>query len=121
MNLNANLISGAVYNWGYNLLSELDENAIVFVCGGNDTYSLCGLQSVKKFRPDVSALHTSLILVDDYHIRKLKARGIESEDIRMDDASSTEDFIQRQKELFDRIWTNFKLSVYFSSKAVSQL
>lgn len=117
---NANLISGAVYNWGYNLLSELDENAIVFVCGDNDTYSLWGLQSVKNFRPDVTVINTSLIFLDDYRIRKLKAIGIETSDIRMDDVSSMEEFEQNQNKLFDRIMTNGKLPVYVSGTAVSQ-
>ena len=27
-------------NWGYNLLSELEEDAIVYVRGDNDTYAL---------------------------------------------------------------------------------
>lgn len=118
---NANLISSAVYNWGYNLLAELDQNAIVFTAGDNDTYSLWTLQSVKKFRPDVTVINTSLMLIDAYRIRILNELGIETSSIRFDSVPSTDEFENRKNLLFTKIFTNSKaIPVYVSASAVFQ-
>ena len=57
-------LPGSLMNWGYNLLSELEENAIVFVHGDNDTYSLWITQSVKEMRSDVTVVNTSLMRME---------------------------------------------------------
>jgi len=118
---NANVISGAVYNWGYNLLSELEENAIVFTAGDNDTYSLWALQSVKNFRPDVQVINTSLMLKDKYRIRILNELGIETSAFRFDSIATMQEFEERKKLLFTKIFTNEKnIPVYVSGSAVFQ-
>lgn len=65
-------LPASLMNWGYNVLAELDENAIVFVQGDNDTYALWLTQSVKQFRTDVTIVNTSLIKMDEYRDRMLK-------------------------------------------------
>ncbi len=118
---NTNQISGAVYNWGYNLLAELDENAIVFVCGDNDTYSLWGLQSVKKFRPDVKVINTSLILVDDYRNRVLGEMGIDASHVSFENIQSQEDYNKMLTQLFQAIFSNTEnYPVYVSGSAIFQ-
>ncbi len=65
-------LPASLMNWGYNVLAELDENAIVFVHGDNDTYALWLTQSVKEFRSDVVIVNTSLIQMKEYRERLFK-------------------------------------------------
>lgn len=62
----------SLLNWGYNVLAELEPNAIVLVNGDNDTYAVWLAQSVKKFRPDVTALNFSLLKTKSYRDKILK-------------------------------------------------
>ena len=64
-------LPASLLNWGYNVLSELEPNAIVFVHGDNDTYALWLAQSVKGFRSDVTVVNTSLMRMDEYRGRML--------------------------------------------------
>ena len=65
-------LPASLMNWGYNVLSELEEDAIVCVHGDNDTYALWITQSVKGFRKDVTIVNTSLMKMDDYRENILK-------------------------------------------------
>lgn len=65
-------LPASLMNWGYNVLSELEPNAIVFVQGDNDTYALWLTQSVKNFRKDVTIVNTTLVKMDEYRDRILK-------------------------------------------------
>lgn len=49
------------YSLAYNYLQGLDENAILFVYGDNDTYPLWGLQETEKFRDDVKIVNYTLL------------------------------------------------------------
>ncbi len=68
-------LPASLNNWGYNVLSELESNAIVFVHGDNDTYALWMTQSVKEFRSDVTVVNSSLMQKADYRDRILKELG----------------------------------------------
>lgn len=59
-------IAPALLEYGYNVLTSLEKNAIVFVAGDNDTYPLWMLQVVKGIRPDVVVLNTSLFMEKIY-------------------------------------------------------
>jgi hypothetical protein len=61
-----NVLPASILNWGHNILSELDENAILFTQGDNDTYACWIVQQTKNFRKDVQVINTSLITQDDY-------------------------------------------------------
>ena len=65
-------LPASLMNWGYNVLSELEEDAIVYVHGDNDTYALWITQSVKGFREDVTIVNTSLMRMDEYREKMLK-------------------------------------------------
>ncbi len=71
-----NDLPAAILNWGYNVLAGLDENAIIFAAGDNDTYALWLIQGAKNFRPDVMILNTSLILMEDYQKKVLTELNI---------------------------------------------
>jgi len=64
-------------NWGYNVLSEVDENAIVFVAGDNDTYALWVVQGALGYREDVTVINTSLMLLDDHRERLENKLGMD--------------------------------------------
>lgn len=65
-------LPASLMNWGYNVLSELEPNAIVFVQGDNDTYALWLVQSVKGFRSDITIINTSMMRMNEYRGRTLK-------------------------------------------------
>ncbi len=59
-------IPAGILNWAYNILSELEPNAILFTVGDNDTYATWIVQASKQFRKDVTIVNTSLMTIDDY-------------------------------------------------------
>lgn len=69
-------LPASILNWGYNVLAELDENAIVFANGDNDTYALWLVQEVKGFRKDVTVMNTYLIKVEDYQKKLFQKIGL---------------------------------------------
>jgi formylglycine-generating enzyme required for sulfatase activity len=64
-------------NWGYNILSELDENAVLFTYGDNDTYAPWIIQAAKSFRKDVTIINIHLITINSYRDEMLRKLGYE--------------------------------------------
>jgi hypothetical protein len=71
-----NRISSGALNWGYNVLTEVSENGIVFTAGDNDTYALWIVQEALNYRKDVTVINTSMIQLDDYRAKLFKEKGI---------------------------------------------
>lgn len=70
-----NYMPVGMLSWAYNVLSELDENAVLFTCGDNDTYSTWIVQAAKNYRKDVTVINTFLIQVEEYRSKLLKELG----------------------------------------------
>ena len=103
-------------NWGYNILSELDENAVLFTCGDNDTYSGWIIQAVKNFRKDVTIVNTSLIMIDDYRNRLFKELGYPSLELKT--PQSNEEYDANTNLIFAHFFKG-KRPVYVSATAMS--
>ncbi|MEA3444254.1 MAG: hypothetical protein U9R19_05945 [Bacteroidota bacterium] len=89
-------VSPGILSMNYNVLMSLDENAILFTAGDNDTYPIWILQYAKKIRKDVTVLNTSLIFIDEYADAMLKELGIGTFDKEVSDFVSAE--IKKSKE-----------------------
>jgi len=62
----ANSYPPGLMSIAYNVLAELDENAVIFTGGDNDTYPLWIVQHALGFRKDVTVLNTYLAKVEGY-------------------------------------------------------
>jgi hypothetical protein len=61
--------------YGWNLLSFLEEDAILITNGDNDTFPLWYLQEVEGLRTDVEIVNLSLVQIN-WYVRQLKERGL---------------------------------------------
>ncbi|MCP4572410.1 MAG: DUF2723 domain-containing protein [bacterium] len=59
------------YDYAWNILAGLDENAIIFTNGDNDTFPIWYLQMVEKFRTDVTVVNLSLVNLP-WYIKQLR-------------------------------------------------
>ena len=115
----ANDLPSSLLNWGYNLLSELDLNAIVFTAGDNDTYAGWIAQGAKNFREDVTVINTYLITDDDYRNKIFEELKIPVLDIKVSKGIQ-EDFEKNQQLVFEHILKNkVGIPVYVSTTAIS--
>jgi len=110
-----NELSAGMLNWGYNILSELDENAILFTYGDNDTYAPWIVQAAKNFRKDVTIINVNLILLNDYRDRMLKELGYEP--FITEEAQTEEEAKAQAKKLYQHFLKG-KRPAYFSASAI---
>jgi len=59
------------YEYAWNIMAGLDENAILFTNGDNDTFPIWYLQEVEKFRTDITVVNLSLVNLA-WYIKQLK-------------------------------------------------
>jgi hypothetical protein len=111
-----NELPAGMLNWAYNILSELDENAILFTYGDNDTYAPWIIQAAKGFRKDVTIINLHLIVLNDYRNRMLKELGYEPFVLR--EAQTEEEAKKLANELYEHFLKG-KRPAYFSASAIS--
>ncbi len=70
-------ISPALYDYNFNMLNGLEENAVLFTFGDADTYPAWILQDAKEVRPDVTVINLHLACAyPDYFQRLLDEKSI---------------------------------------------
>lgn len=80
-------------DYASNFLNSVDQNAIIFTYGDNDTYPLWYAQEVEGIRPDVRVVNLSLIAVD-WYINLLRYRMNDSPALNL---SLSEDLLRGSK------------------------
>lgn len=113
-----NDVPSGLLNWAYNLLSELDENAIVFTGGDNDSYPCWLMQEVKGIRTDVEVINIYLLLKDDYRNNLFKELSLPELQIKMSDVKSQEEYKNNRDKILEHIFKNYKSSIYVVSSLV---
>lgn len=63
---NSGDVSPGILNMNYNVMMSIEEDAIIFTAGDNDTYPLWILQYAKNINKNVVVLNTSLIFIEEY-------------------------------------------------------
>jgi hypothetical protein len=113
----ANELSIGILNWGYNVLAEMDENAVLFTAGDNDTYAGWIIQAAKNFRKDITVVNTSLILMDDYRNRLFKELGYSELTIKK--PATDEEFYANTLRIYKHFFEG-KRPVYVATTAINQ-
>lgn len=75
---NSKTVPEGVMDYNYNVLMSLDQNAILFVNGSDDTYPIWMHQNVKGVRKDITILNVDLLGVETYRNQKLSTLGVKS-------------------------------------------
>lgn len=96
--------SAGLLNYGYNLLSALEKNAIVFTEGDKDTEAILLLTKGKKYRPDVQMLNINLLIIKEYRERVFKELDIPQLDF--DPIANKENFERFQQSIIKLIAEN---------------
>ena len=95
-----NAVSTSMLNWAYNLLAELEPNAVLLTMGDSDSYATWIVQAVKNFRSDVTIVNTYLFSIDEYRNRLLKKWNYPPLDLQMTPAKTKEG----GEEMYQKMW-----------------
>lgn len=105
-------------NWGLNLLSGLDQKAIVFTSGDNDTYPLWLMQEAKNIRKDIQVLNVYLLMENDYRNKLFLELGLPILDVDMLSYKTQKEYETNKTKIIDHVFSNYKHSVYVVSTSV---
>ncbi len=114
----ANELPDGIINWAYNLLSELEPNAIIFTAGDIDTYALWITQIVKNHRSDVTIMNYSMFQIDEYRTMRLKDKVKFDLKLKVSEAKTDEEFTLFMNQALKQTF-NATVSTYISTTAFS--
>lgn len=114
----SNDISAGVYSWNYNMLQSVDDNAILFTFGDNDTYPAWVLQRAKGIKPNVSIINLALIAHDAYRKTYFEELGIPNIEI---DWKKLGSYDSMQKVIVRHVKKNTQRPVFFGVSAPKTL
>lgn len=111
-----NEIPSSILNWAYNLLSEVESNAIVFTAGDMDTYALWVVQSAKNYRSDISIMNYQLFDIDSYRSLVLQNKVNFPKDILLSQSDKNDDVEKNKSILLKKVFES-SVPVYVSTTA----
>jgi len=128
---NSGDVSPGVMNLNYNMLMSVEEDALLFVYGDNDTYPKWILQNTQGVRTDVTVLNVSLLFIHEYQKAIFAENNIPGFDKKPEDFVSDEIKASKnyqliydnyQKALIEHVINNAgDRPVYFASTLSSKL
>lgn len=71
-----NYLASGVMNWGYNVLSEVEQGGVIFSAGDNDTYALWLNKYALDHRTDVTILNIHMMLLPEYRKKYFDKLGV---------------------------------------------
>ncbi|HLP53530.1 MAG TPA: hypothetical protein VK151_00805 [Fluviicola sp.] len=101
-----NLMHPSMVNWAYNMLAGLDQNAILFTAGDNDTYGAWIVQEGKKFRKDVRVINLHLMMIDEYRNQLLKEIGFPPLDLKTELATKGDMYMENRNKILAHFLKN---------------
>lgn len=109
--------SPGLLNYGYNLLSALDKNAVVFTEGDKDTEAILLLTKGRKYRPDVQMLNVNMLLMKDYRERVFNELGIPQ--LEFEPIANGENYAEYQQMIIQRVAQNKEARPVYAAVTVS--
>lgn len=115
----SNIISPHLLAINYNVLMSLEDNAIIYTNGDNDTMPLWLLQDALGVKPNVTVINVSLINLPDYRRKLLKGLGIAEEKSKemKTDVPSMLAFFDKETKLPQHVVITLRESLYEDVKS----
>lgn len=110
--------SPGLLNYGYNLLSALEKDAIVLTEGDKDTESILLLTRGRKYRPDVKMLNVNLLLIKEY--REKVFRELEIPQFDFEPLENEENYEKFQKKIINQVANNKNTRPVYAAVTVTQ-
>jgi hypothetical protein len=102
----ANTMHASMVNWGYNMLAGLDQNAVLFTAGDNDTYAAWIAQEGLNFRKDVRVVNLHLMMMDNYRDQLLKELGFPPLAMRSELTTKPEKYEENRAKILEHFLKN---------------
>jgi hypothetical protein len=112
-----NDLPGSMLNWAYNMLAELEPNAILVTHGDNDTYAAWIVQAAKNFRPDVTVINKYLFTSDNYRNRLLQSWGYKPLNVSTNNLTSQAAADSADEKIWNHVFEG-KRPVYIANSGI---
>lgn len=102
----ANNMHASMISLAYNMLAGVDQNAIIFTAGDNDTYGAWIAQEGLNFRKDVRVVNLHLMMMDKYRDQLLKDLGLPPLAMRSELSTNPEKYQENRAKILDHFLKN---------------